>query len=98
MREHKGKYLKEVLQYASGVVDGSIIAGEDRRIGCKHFLEMLEDERYDIRTRDADFVIGIIESSFRHRQGEKLDCTPLRNTPFLLEPWQKFIIYGMLIF
>ena len=94
----KGKYAKEALDYARGVVDGSIIAGEDRRLGCQRFLNMLEDERYDIRTRDADFVIVIIESSFRHRQGEKLDGTPLRNTPFLLEPWQKFIIYGMLIF
>ena len=97
-REVKGKYADEVLSYARGVVDGSIIAGEDRILGCKRFLEMLENPRYDIRTRDADFVIGIIESSFRHRQGEKLDGTPLRNTPFLLEPWQKYVIYGMLIF
>ena len=59
---------------------------------------MLENKRFDIRTRDADFVIGLIESSFRHRQGERLDGTPLRNEPFLLEPCQKFIIYGMLIF
>ena len=76
-REVKGKYAAEVLSYARGVVDGSIIAGEDRILGCQRFLEMLEDERFDVRTRDADFVIGIIESSFRHRQGEKLDGTPL---------------------
>lgn len=30
----KGKYLEEVLQYARGVSDGSIIAGEDRVLGC----------------------------------------------------------------
>ena len=98
MRAIKGKYADEVLGYARGVADGAILAGEDRVLGCRRFLNMLEDERYDIRTRDADFVIGIIQSSFRHRQGEKLDGTPLRNTPFLLEPWQKFVIYGMLIF
>ena len=96
--EVKGKYAAEVLKYARGVADGSIIAGEYRAKGCSRFLRMLEDERFDIRTRDADFVIGLIESSFRHRQGERLDGTPLRNEPFLLEPWQKFIIYGMLIF
>lgn len=84
MREIKGKYLDDVLTYARGVVDGTIIAGEDRQLGCQRFLEMLEDTRYDIRTRDADFVIGLIQTSFRHRQGEKLDGTPLRNTPFLL--------------
>lgn len=97
-RAVKGKYLSEVLSYAHGVVDGSIIAGEDRILGCRRFLAMLEDERFDIRTKDADFVIGIIESSFRHRQGERLDGTPLRNTPFLLEPWQKYCCYGMLCF
>ena len=94
----KGKYAAEVLSYARGVVDGSIIAGEDRVLGCARFLRMLTDPRYEARSRDADFVISIIESSFRHRQGEKLDGTPLRNTPFLLEPWQKYVIYGMLLF
>ena len=98
MREVKGKYASEVMQYARGVVDGSIVAGEDRVLGCQRFLTMIDDERYDIRSRDADFVIGIIEASFRHRQGERLDGTPLRNTPFLLEPWQKFVVYGMLLF
>ena len=94
----KGKYAAEVLAYARGVVDGSIVAGEDRVLGCARFLRMLTDPRYEARSRDADFVISIIESSFRHRQGEKLDGTPLRNTPFLLEPWQKYVIYGMLVF
>lgn len=94
----KGKYLAEVLQYARGVAGGSIIAGEDRVIGCQRFLNMLDNPRYDIRTQDADFVIGIIQSSFRHRQGERLDGTPLRNTPLFLEPWEKYCIYGMLIF
>lgn len=95
---HKGKYLNEVLQYARGCADGSIIAGEDRILSCQRFLSMLEDRRYDVRTKDADFVIGIIESSFRHRQGERLDGTPLRNTPLLLEPWEKYCVYGMLVF
>ena len=93
-----GKYAAEVLAYASGVADGSIIAGEDRVAGCRLFLSMLEDPRYEVRTQDADFVIGIIQSSFRHRQGERLDGTPLRGTPLLLEPWQKFVVYGILIF
>ena len=97
-RALNGKYAAEVLAYARGIVDGSIIAGEDRVLCCQHFLDMLEDPRYDIRTKDADFVIGIIQSSFHHRQGERLDGTPLRNTPLILEPWEKFVVYGILIF
>lgn len=94
----EGKYADTVLAYAQGVVDGSIIAGEDRILGCQRFLTMMEDSRFDIRTKDADFVIGIIETTFKHRQGELLDGTPLRGTPFLLEPWEKFCVYGMLVF
>ena len=94
----KGKYLKEVLQYAHDVVEGRILANADRQAGCKRYLEMLDSKKYDVRTHDADFVIGIIEAVFKHRQGETLDGKPLRGTPLLLEPWQKFCIYGMLTF
>lgn len=94
----KGKYAAEVLEYARGVVDGRIIAGEDRVLGCRRFLEFLEREDLEIRTRDADFVIGIIETTYHHRQGQSLDAQPMRGRPFLLESWQKFIVYGLLIF
>ena len=67
-------------------------------LGCQRFLDFCERDDLDIRTRDADFVIGIIEATFHHRQGEMLDATPLRGQPLLLEPWQKFCVYGMLVF
>lgn len=94
----KGKYAAEVMAYANGVVSGEIIAGEDRINGCKRFLSDIESGKWDIRTKDADFVIGIIQNVFRHRQGETLTAEPIRGTPFLLEPWEKFCVYGMLIF
>jgi phage terminase large subunit-like protein len=98
LAEMKGKYAETVLQYARGVVDGSIVAGEDRILGCRRFLRMIEDPRFEIQTQDADFVIGIIEKTFKHRQGQTIDSTPMRGKPFLLEPWEKFCVYGMLIF
>lgn len=94
----KGKFSPEVLGYVNGLIDGSIIANDDRVLAAKRFLQMAEDPKYEVRTWDADFVIGIIETVIVHRQGEKLDGTPLRGQPFKLEPWQKFCIYGMLIF
>lgn len=94
----KGKYAEEVLAYAEGVASGGIVAGKDRVSGCKRFLDDIESGRWDIKTRDADFVIGIIEGTFKHRQGQSLDGTPMRNKPFLLLPWQKLIVYGILIF
>lgn len=94
----KGKYAAEVLEYAQSVAEGRKVACREGVLGCKRFLRMLEDERFEVRTRDADFVIGIIERTFKHRQGEKLDGTPLRGKPLLLEPWQKYIVYALLIF
>lgn len=98
MTEIKGKYAGEVMRYVDAVIDGRIVAGEDRVLACRRFARMAESGEYDIRTRDADFVIGVIEKTFKHRQGQKLDGTPLRGKPFLLEPWEKFCVYGMLIF
>lgn len=97
-RKIKGKYADEVFSYAHGVVAGLIIAGEDRVLGCNRLLDFCERDDLDIRTRDADFVIGIIEATFHHRQGEALDATPLRGQKLILEPWQKMCVYGMLIF
>ena len=93
-----GKFAAEVIAYAKGVADGSIVAGVDRVKSCKRFLNDIKSGKWEIRTKDADFVIGIIESTFKHRQGQALDGTPMRNKPFLLLPWQKFIVYGLLIF
>lgn len=94
----KGKYAETVLGYVNGIVSGKILAGKERIQGCKRFLQMIDSGEYDVRTKDADFVIGIIEATFRHRQGENLAGEPMRGKPFLLEPWEKFCIYGMLIF
>ena len=93
-----GKYADEVLAYVHGCIDGTIVAGEDRILACRRFIEFTERDDIEVRTKDADFVIGLIEATFKHRQGESLDGKPLRGQPLKLEPWQKFIIYGILIF
>ncbi|PEN09711.1 terminase [Bacillus pseudomycoides] len=58
----------------------------------------MNNSAYDFRTRDAEFVIQVIEKTFVHDKGERLDGSPLRGEPFILEPWQKFIIYNILGF
>lgn len=93
-----GRYGSEVMAYVNGLIDGSIPANEDRILGAKRFVKMASSGKYDLRFRDADLVISLIEYMFRHRKGETLDGAPLAGKPFILEAWQKFIIYGMLIF
>lgn len=92
------KNQKEVMDYAEGIVNGTIIANRYRIKACERFLHDLENPAYDFNPKDAEFVISIIESTICHMQGEKRDGSPLRGTPFFLMPFHKFIIYNILGF
>lgn len=87
-----------VMEYAKNIVEGRKIACVDLVLCCKRFLADLNNPIYEFDPKDAEFVIQIIEKTFVHDQGERLDGTPLRGEPFLLEPWQKYIIYNLLGF
>lgn len=93
-----GRHAGDVLGYVNGLIAGTIIANKERVQCAQRFLRMLEDERYEIRTKEADFVIDIIETTFHQRQGEAADGTSYRGKPLMLVPWEKLCVYGMLIF
>lgn len=94
-----GKSYKPVaVKYARDVVAGRKIAGREIVLACSRFLTDLERPEFELRTRDADFVIGIVERLMVHKQGEALDGTPLTNTPLILQPWQVFCIYNLVGF
>jgi len=92
------KNLDIVMEYARSIVEGKKIAGKELVQAAQRFLDDLENPEYELRTKDPEFVIQIIERTFVHDKGEAIDGTPLRGKPFLLEPWQKFIIYNLLGF
>lgn len=86
------------MEYANSVVEKRRVANKETIQMCQRFLDDLENPEYEFRPKDAEFVIGIIQKTFVHDKGEMLDGTPLRGKPFLLEPWQMFIIYNLLGF
>lgn len=94
----KYKNYDIIMDYAKGVVNGTILANKYRIKGCQRFLDDLNNVDYDFNPKNAEFVIQIIESTFCHAQGEMLDGTPLRGKPFLLTTFHKFIIYNLLGF
>lgn len=94
----KGYHAKDVLEYANSVIDGKKIANKEIKQSCKRFLKDLKNPDYEFRSSDPDIVIDIIENLFVHEQGEALDGTPLPDKPFILEQWQKFIVYNLLGF
>ncbi len=89
---------KIVLNYANKIISGDKIACKELKQACKRFIDDLERKEFEFKTDDADFVINIIEKTFVHIQGERIDGEALRGQPFLLEPFHKFIVYNLLGF
>jgi len=87
-----------VMRFATSIVEGTKLANKEQIQGCERFLRDLKNPAYDFNPKDAEFVIGIIEKTFVHAQGERLDGTPLRGEPFLLEPFHKYQVYNLLGF
>lgn len=94
----KHKEWAEVLQYADGIRDGKIIANKERRQAVDRFFRDLANPAYELRHDGPEFCIQIIEKTLCHQQGETITGEPLRGTPFLLQPWEKFIIYNLVGF
>lgn len=94
----KGKNWNTVLEYAQSIRDGRKVACIELKQAVDRFFRDLENPDYDVNPKAPEFCIQIIEKTIKHQQGEKLDGTPLRGTPFLLEPFHKFIIYNLVGF
>lgn len=85
--EHKN--FDDVLQYAKDVVSGKRVACLELKQSAQRFLDDLQDERYELRHKDAEFCIQIIEKTFVHIKGTA------KGKPYMLEDWQKFIVYNV---
>jgi Phage terminase-like protein, large subunit len=94
----KAKNWNTVLEYAESIRNKSKIACIELQQAVDRFFRDLDSDKYDLNFKAPEFCIQIIEKTICHQQGEKLDGTPLRGTPFLLEPFHKFIIYNLLGF
>ena len=95
--KHKDSFA-EVMEYAESIRDGRKRACKELKQAVDRFFEDLENPDYFLDHKDPEFCIQIIEHTFCHQQGEKLDGTPLRGEPFLLCSFHKFIIYNLVGF
>lgn len=98
MPKSKHKNWPAVLEYAESIRDGRKIACVELKQAVDRFFRDLENPDYWMDYKSAEFCIQIIEKTICHQQGERLDGTPLRGDPFLLEPFHKFIIYNLVGF
>ena len=91
-------YKAVALKYVDDVLAGKKIVGKEVILACARFKKDLNDERFELLTKEPDLVIGIIEKMIVHRQGEDLNGRSLVNEPFRLEPWEIFIVYNLVGF
>lgn len=91
-------YKQIALQYADQVVKGKKRVGKEILLACIRFQKDLKRADLELKTKEPDFVIGIIERTMVHKQGEDLNGNPLMNRPLILQPWQIFIVYNLIGF
>jgi len=75
--------VKSYYQYAEDVISGKEVAGEYMRLAVDKFHSLLE--RYEFREKKVDDVIFFF-ASLKHYTGRHA------GKPFILQPWQAFII------
>ena len=91
-------YKKVALKYAKDVAAGKVIAGEEIVDACRRFLNDLERKDLELRSKEPDLCINIMQATLVHNKGETLAGESLLGKPFLLEPFQIFIVYNLLGF
>ena len=91
------QYFEIAVQYAKDVASGKVRKGNNLR-ECRRFLHDLKNEKWNVRTKDSDFVCGFIEQFCVHEKGEDLTGRSLKNKPLKLQRWQIFIIVNLLCF
>lgn len=82
---------KPYYKYANDVVEGKIVAGQNIKMACQRFLDDLNNEKWDFREEKVERCLKFI-STLKHFKGKS------SGKPFILEPWQQFIIGNILGF
>ena len=93
------KSYKQVAdQFADDCISGKQIAGREIVAACERYKNDLQRDDLELRTHDPDLAINIMQTTLVHAQGEDLDGNPLLGKPFILQPWQVFVVYNLLGF
>ena len=91
-------YKAVVDGYVEDVLEGRITAGAEVIAACERYKKDLERDDLELRCKEPDIAINIIQTTLVHAQGEDLEGNPLLGRPFLLEPFQMFAVYNLLGF
>ena len=91
-------YVQRAINYANGVLDGSIAACEDKILEAKRFLRDIENPRFYLNEEVINISVNFIEKVVVHYQGESVKAVSLRNKPMELQEWQMFVVVNVMGF
>ncbi|NLI35652.1 MAG: terminase large subunit [Bacteroidales bacterium] len=85
--------VKPYIKYAQDVIERNIPCGEWVRLAAERFFHLMEEDDYEFKSEQVDRVISFFKT-LKHFTGRHA------GKPFILEPWQQFIIasiYGFYV-
>lgn len=85
MFDYKEVSKRKYYKYAKDVVEGNIITGEYIRLACKRFMKDLERDDI-VFDHEKVFNVHKFISALKHFTGH------FNGKPFILQPWQSFIV------
>ena len=91
----KNKNKAIVNSYADDIITGRTVACKELIQACKRYKADITSGQWDFKPEEAETLIYIIENTFVLLQGEDLEGESFRDRPFILQTWQKFIIYNL---
>ena len=65
---NKYENYKTVINYCEDIKSGKILANREQIQGIERFLNMLDDDRYELRPSEPEIIIKLIEKTIKHRQ------------------------------
>lgn len=80
--------LNKYKQYANDVLSGKVVACKYIQLACQRYLSFFSRDDLEFKADKADRVINFI-SKLKHFTGAH------NGKPFILQPWQSFIIYNV---
>lgn len=87
--------FETAVQWSKDVISGNTLANIEQKQAAQRFLDDLESDKWDFKHHQFDFVIGLIEGTIVHVQGENKEGVSYKDTPMYLQPWQKFVCVNL---
>ena len=63
--------FETAVQWSKNIINGKTLANIEQKQAAQRFLDDLESDKWDFKHNQFDFVIGLIEGTIVHVQGER---------------------------